>query len=160
MFASRADLLARSNASRLSQLAIPADRNMVDEAALRLAIDDGNLSAYSADDVESLTLAMAAIDNALADADALILSYGIPDTVQTSLLARMCSTIALYYLQGAERMSDDVQKAYDATIKMLEQHAKGLINLIPSIIAEPGPGMGAEITSNPTRYGGAATGDF
>ena len=67
----------------------------------------------------ALALALEAIDKALADADALILSYGIPATVQTTLLARLASTVALYYLQGAERMTDDVRKAYDGVIDTL-----------------------------------------
>lgn len=162
MFASRPDLLARSNASRLAQLAVPADRDMPDEAALRIAIAGGDLTGYSADEQASLTLALDAIDKALADADALILSYGIPATVQTTLLARLASTVALYYLQGAERMSEDVTKAYDAVIKMLEQHAKGLLTLIPPVITVPPEpvGAGAEITSNPARYVWPVADDF
>ncbi|WP_407059072.1 hypothetical protein ACKZDW_13320 [Ralstonia syzygii subsp. celebesensis] len=38
-FASRSDLLARSNARRLAQLAVPADMDMVPEDALRTAIE-------------------------------------------------------------------------------------------------------------------------
>ena len=37
-FATRADLLARSNAMRLAQLAVPADMDMVPDDALRIAV--------------------------------------------------------------------------------------------------------------------------
>lgn len=163
MFATRADLLRNSNARRLAQLAIPADRGMVDDAALRIAIQGGALTAYSADEQVSIALALTAIDNVLADADALMLSYGIPATVQTTLLARLASTIAMYYLQGSERANDIVQKAYDGVIKMLDAHAKGTISLIPAVVtAPPEPvGMGAEIVSSTTRYsGGSYNWDF
>lgn len=154
-FATRLDLLARSNAQRLTQLAVPTDREMVvDEAALRIAINDGDLTDYSDADIESLNLALASIDNALADANALLISYGIPDTVQTSLLARLASTVALYYLQGAERMTESLQTAYDNVIKQLNSHAKGDISLIPDTTTSPQEmGLGAEIFSSPSRYG-------
>lgn len=119
-FASRSDLLARSNARRLAQLAVPADVDMVPDEALRAAVAGSDLGAFSEAEQAALVLALEAIDKALADADALILSYGVPDTVQTTLLARLASTVALYYLQGAERMTDDVRKAYDGVIDNLE----------------------------------------
>jgi phage gp36-like protein len=157
MFATRADLLARSNASRLAQLAIPADREMVDDAAIRLAITGGDLSGYSAIDAESIALALLAIDDALADAGALMVGYGIPDTAQSTLLARMESTIAMYYLQGTERMCEDIDKAYQSVIKTLESHSKGVINLVPVVptVTDPllmSPGDSAEIIANPSRY--------
>jgi len=152
-FATRTDLLARSNARRLAQLAIPADRDMVPHEALRAVIAGADLSVYTAQDQASLTLALDAIDKALADADAVILSYGIPATVQTTLLARLCSTIALYYLQGAEQLDKPETSAYDAAIAMLKAHARGDSNLIPvdpnAVVVEDT----AIITSNQQRYG-------
>ena len=162
-FASRADLLARSNARRLAQLAVPADCAMVPDDALRAAVAGGNLTGYSADDQASLTLALDAIDKALADADALIESYGIPADVHTTLLARLASTIALYYLQGAERMTEDVRNGYTDAIATLKAHARGELALVP-VPEVPDPAAeptGAEISSNPSRYGRAVDeGDF
>lgn len=152
-FATRADLLARSNARRLAQLAVPADMAMPPDEALRVAVAGGDLGIY--DDVEQVALAaaLAAIDNALADADASILSYGIPDTVQTTLLARLASTIALYYLQGAERMTKEVQQAYDAAVAMLNKHAAGQLSLIPPAPTDPAPSSDlVTIESRPGRY--------
>jgi hypothetical protein len=164
MFATRADLLRNSNARRLMQLAIPSDREMPqDVEALRVAIEGGVLTAYSADDQITIALALVVIDGALADADALILSYGIPETVQTTLLARIASTIALYYLQGTEKMNETVQKAFDGVIKLLDGHAKGTLSLIPTVVTVPPEpvGMGAEIGSSPVRYsGGSYNWDF
>jgi phage gp36-like protein len=156
-FATRADLLARSNARRLAQLAIPADRDMVPHEALRAVISGADLSDYTAQDQASLTLALDAIDKALADADAVILSYGIPDTVQTTLLARLCSTIALYYLQGAEHLDKLETSAYEAVIAMLKAHARGDSNLIPIDPNATVVDDTAIITSNSQRYGNTAT---
>ncbi len=130
-FATRSDLLARSNARRLAQLAVPADMVMPPESALRIAIDGGNLGAYTIEQQTSLHEALVAIDKVLGDANELILSYGIPATVQTPLLARLASTIALYFLQGTEHMTDDVAKAYKGVIDMLKAHVSGEMNLIP-----------------------------
>ena len=158
MFASRDDLLKRSDAHRLAQLAVPSDRQILDDAALRLAITGGSLAAYSVDDRQTIALALAAIDIALADADALILSYGIPSDSPSTLLPRLATTIALYYLYGADRVTEDMQKAYGSCLFTLKSHAAGAINLgAPLTIATLGPvDDGVELTSSPSRYGGSA----
>lgn len=159
-FASRTDLLARSNARRLAQLSVPADMDMVPDEALRMAIGGSDLSAFSQAEQDALALALNAIDEALADADALILTYGIPDTVQTTLLARLASTVALYYLQGAERMTEDVRKAYDGVIETLKAHARGDLDLVPAAPTDPVLSDDlVVIESKPSRYGSVFTGD-
>ncbi|MRD73298.1 DUF1320 family protein [Rhodocyclus tenuis] len=153
-FATRSDLLARSNARRLAQLAVPADMDMVPDEALRAAIAGSDLGAFTSTEQAALALALEAIDKALADAAALILSYGIPTTVQTTLLARLASTVALYYLQGAERMTDDVRKAYDGVIDTLKAHSRGDLDLVPAAPTDPVPTDDfAVIESRPRRYG-------
>lgn len=153
-FATRADLLARSNARRLAQLAVPADLPMPPDEALRVAIVGGSLSSYSGADQVSLTEALATIDKVLADADALILSYGIPATVQTTLLARLASTIALYYLQDAEGMTKEMADAFAGVVGTLKAHARGDINLAPAAPTDPVPETDQVIIeSAPGRYG-------
>lgn len=153
-FATRADLLARSNARRLAQLAVPADKAMPPDDALRTAIGGGDISVYTADEQAALALALDAIDKALVDADALLLSYGIPAAVQTTLLARLASTVALYYLQGAERMTDDVSKAYEGVIDTLKSHSRGAIDLTPPAPTDPVLSDDAVfMESSPRRYG-------
>lgn len=157
-FATRADLLARSNARRLLQLAVPTDVSVPPEAALRVAINGGSLAGYSQADQAALQLAMSAIDQALADAAELMVSYGIPATAQTPLLARMASTIALYYLQGTERMTEEVRNAYKDVEGQMDDHAKGKISLIPIAPSVP-PLDEAPVlfNSQPRRYGSTAT---
>ncbi|MGV3581904.1 MAG: phage protein Gp36 family protein [Methylophilus sp.] len=152
-FATRLDLLARTNAKLLANLSTPTDFDTPSEEVFRLAIEGGDLSALTALELEAINLALAAIDTALNDADALILTYGIPATVQTTLLARISSTVALYYLQGAERLTDEVSKAYDAVIATLKSHARGELSLIPP--APDAPVIAGDvilIESNRKRY--------
>lgn len=158
-FATRADLLARSNARRLAQLAVPADMAMPPEDALRVAVAGGDLSGYTPADQTALAAALVAIDNALADADALLVSYGINAAVVSTLLARLASTVALYYLQGAERMTDDVRKAYEAVLDTLKAHARGDVQLTPGIPDDPTSTADdtVVIESSPSRYGNTAT---
>lgn len=159
-FATRSDLLARSNARRLAQLAVPADVPMPPDDALRVAIAGGDLTGYTQAQQDALALALDAIDKALADADALLLSHGIPaapDTTAAALsqLARMSSMVALYYLQGAERMSDTVQHGYDDVAAKLMAHSRGQINLVPSATPPLIPLSDdlALMESTPRRYG-------
>jgi phage gp36-like protein len=153
-FATRTDLLARSNARRLAQLSVPTDMDMVPDEALRVAIAGGDVSGYSTAEQLALAESLATIDKALGDADALILSYGIPSTVQTTLLARLASVIALYYLQGAERLDKQDAIAYDGAINTLKSHARGDMNLIPAAPTDPVPSSDlAFIESKPGRYG-------
>lgn len=161
-FATRSDLLARSNARRLAQLAVPADVAMPPESALRIAIAGGDLTALTPAELSSLNLALQTIDQVLADANELIVSYGIPATAQSTLIARLCSTIALYYLQGAERMTDDVNKAYEGAIATLKSHARGEVSLLPAAIANPPlPEDQVLMSSAARRYGNAVVeGDF
>jgi phage gp36-like protein len=159
-FATRADLLARTNARQLAQWAVPADMPMPPEEGLRVAIAGGDLGGYTDDDRTSLAAALDAIDTALADAESLLISYGIPATVQARLLTRLATTVALYNLQGAERMTKEVQSMYDGAVKTLTAHARGDINLIPADPAAPAPiDDVAIIESAPSRYGRQAVGE-
>lgn len=135
-FASRTDLVARANIRRIAQLAAPADMDMVPVDMLRIAIDGGDLSGYPSEDQNAITIALDTIDKCLSDADALLMTYDIPETAQSTLLARLASTVALYYLQQGEQMTDAVQAAYDGVIDLLDKHAKGQIDLTP--VAEDG----------------------
>lgn len=130
-FASRQDIIARSNIRRIAQLAAPADMDMLPVDMLRVAIDGGDLTVYDEADQSAIALALDTIDKCLSDADALLMTYDIPETARSTLLARLASTVALYYLQQGEQMTDAVQAAYDGVIDLLDKHAKGQIDLTP-----------------------------
>jgi phage gp36-like protein len=154
-FATRADLLARSNARRLGHLAVPADMPMPPDDALRVAIAGGDLTGYTADQQTSLAAALEAIDDALADADELIVSYGIPVASTSKLLTRLAAVIAMYYLAGTESGSEETRKAYEGAVGTLKAHARGELNLVPFVPdpAAPAPTEDiAVIESAPSRY--------
>jgi len=153
-FATRHDLLARSNATRIAQLAVPADKDMPG-VTLRAAIDGVDLSAHTDVDQEIITLALDTLDKCLADADALLISYRVPADARSTLLARMASTVAIYYLHQGEKMRDDVQAAYDDVIDKLKQFSKGLLDLLPPDYDNGQNDIGGNpmIESTPPRYG-------
>lgn len=155
-FATRSDLLSRSNARRLAQLAVPADMDMPPEESLRVAIAGGDLSACPVAEQAALDAALATIDRALADASALLVSYQVPESAQSTLLARLASTVALYYLYGAESVPKEVQSAYDGVLLTLKSHARGDLALVPADPADPVPSADvATIESAGRRYGGS-----
>lgn len=156
-FATRADLLARFSANRIAQLAVPTDMQMVRILGdVRAVLEGADVASFPPDQQAQLSAALAAVDCALSDADALILSYGIPETVLTPVLTRLACTIAMYNLQSGERMTEQLQRQYDAVIAMLKAHAKGEISLVPADPTEPAvEDDQAIIESNPRRYGGS-----
>jgi len=158
-YATRQDLLDRSNARRLAQLAVPADVAMAPLEAVRAALTGGDLSSFDADTQEAVALALRAIDNALADADALIASYGVPAAPTPAVLTRMACTVALYYLQGAERLEKTDALAYDGVMRLLAQHKRGEIDLTPGAAAGTtvSDGDTVAVESAPGRYGGTYT---
>jgi phage gp36-like protein len=153
MFADAATLLQHTNATRLLQLAVPADRAMVDESALRAAIAGDDLSGYSAADQATLVLVQGAIHEALADASGLIVNYGIPEDFSSGVVARLATTIALYYLQRLGGDSEAATRAYEGAIATLKSHSKGELNLVP-VVADPPQVLtdGIEIVSGQSRY--------
>lgn len=152
-FATRLDLLARGSANRIAQLAVPTDMRMQPLGEVRAVLQGADVASYPADQQPALAGALEKVDKALADADALILSYGIPADVLTSLLARLASTVALFYLAGNSVTKEEVA-AYEAALATLKSHARGEISLIPA--APDAPALESDlaiITSNPSRYG-------
>lgn len=154
-YATRADLLARSNAQRLVQLAVPTDVGMVPLDVMRAALDGSALGALDADTAQAVELGLQAVDKALGDADALMQSYGVPAPATGTMLTRMACTLAMYYLQGAAGLDKDEVSAYDGVISLLKQYRRGEIDLTPGVPADPAVPEGdlVSIESAPPRYG-------
>lgn len=161
IFATPADLLARGSANRIAQLACPTDMPMPPEASVRSVLEGGDVAGFPADDRPALAAALETVTQALGDADSLILSYGVPDTAVTPLVKRLATTAALYYLQGAERMTQELQRMYDAVLTTLKAHSRGELNLVPADpTAPPVSDDLVVIDSAPRRFGGIATGGY
>lgn len=161
IFATRQDLLTRSNALRLAQLAVPTDLAMVRLDVVRTALMGGSIADEPADVQAAVAEALTAIDHALTDAHELIVGYGVSTTATSATLTRMCCTVALYYLQGAERLDKTDGMAYDGVIKLLEQHKRGLVDLTPSTNTTGTPSADDSVDtvvmeSAPGRFGASA----
>lgn len=154
-YATRADLLARTNAQRLAQLAVPADVAMVPLEVMRAAFSGGGAGELDPATQQAVDLALEAVDHALADADVLMQSYGVPATASNTMLTRMACTLAMYYLQGGEGLSKDDAMAYDGVLRLLGQYRRGEIDLTPGVIVDPAVPEGdlVSIESAPGRYG-------
>ncbi|WP_310609827.1 phage protein Gp36 family protein [Limnohabitans sp.] len=158
MFATRQDLLTRSNAQRLAQLAVPADMAMVPLDVMRTALTGGSTDTEPADVQVAVAAALATIDQALTDAHELIVSYGIAtDTPATAVLTRMCCTLAIYFLQSSERLEKTDAMGYDGVVKLLMQHKNGTLDLTSNAGTT---GAGSDATDNvlvmcsqPSRFG-------
>ena len=160
MFATPADVLARTNPRRLAQLAIPADNEMPPTEALRVAINGGDLTVYTTAQQTALSLGIAAINGALSDANQLMLGYGVPATAASTLIARLCTTVALYYLQGTEKVTEDVLRAYHSAVDTLKAFKRGDIELVPTAATAVLPGVDLVLMSSQRRrYFGFASAD-
>lgn len=153
-FATRLDLLQRSNARLLAQVAVPADMDRVPDDALRVAVTGGDLSDYTPAEQTALSAALDAIDGALWEADELITSFGIPASAQSTLLSRLACTIAMYFILPAGNEDEAVERAYKASVDTLKSHARGDLDLIGQVSADANQTDDAVvITSASSRYG-------
>ncbi len=156
MLATRQDLLKRANVDVLLQLAVPTDFEMIFQPEmLRAAINGGVLTGYTADEQSACAAALVVIDQALADADELVRGFGITAATASPLLARMTSTIALYYLYGLHSIPESVEAAYQAALKTLKGFANGDITIGVAPTDAAGTSPDVVLFASPTRrYGG------
>lgn len=157
LFATRKDLLDRSDVDLLTLLVVPTDREMVwSPELLRLAIMQGLESAAAADytdeERESTRLALEVLDKALADASELVGGYGFAPAQASPLLARLTSIIALYFLYGHHQIPEHMERQFAAQLKLLDKMAAGQIKA--GVAVEPAvPEDAIQITSERRRYG-------
>jgi len=152
-FATRTDLLKLTKVDKLAQLAVPADMPMPEGEILRVALEGGDLNQFTEFDRDLIALALTNIDQALTDATAAVVAYGIAEADANPLIARMTARVAFYMLADAqESVSEELMTSYNAVIKQLQMHARGEINLTSSSTDPVIEGDVIEITSNPSRY--------
>lgn len=151
--ATRTDLLKLTKVDKLAQLAVPADKPMPDGEILRVALEAGDLTQFTEFDRDLVDLALENIDQALTDATAAVVAYGIAEADANPLIARMTARVAFYMLADAqESVSQELRDSYNAVIKQFEKHARGEINLTPKSTDPVVEGDVIEITSNASRY--------
>lgn len=161
-YASRAQLLQRCNLLRLVQLAVPTGGVMPDTDLVYGALTGGDTSSATVEEGAALAEAVQAVDTALTDGADLMRSHGLPAPAAPvpQVLTRINVTLALYYLASrAGPVGDEERRAYDAAVKLLDQHARGDIALIPPDDSGVATTDTAHISSGPGRYGVAVDSD-
>jgi phage gp36-like protein len=133
MYATPSQLIKRFNAQELAQIAVPDEHVSIDAPLLVLTIDEGDRSAYTADEIAAADAALVRINQALTDASGdvdahLEASYQLPLSSVPLKLEQVCCDIARYNLYD-DHATDHISKRYDDAIKYLRDVAKGIIRL-------------------------------
>lgn len=140
MYATPADLAGtptangRFEADFVAQRAAPEGQRVTGEL-LRLTIAGGDRSAYGAEDIAAADAALARINDALSDADAIIDGYladqyTLPLDPVPRLIKRYACDIARYLLWGAAAVKDgEEERAYNNALTMLRQTRDGKLTL-------------------------------
>lgn len=130
MYCTKADMLARGWEKELIQITDKSNSGVIDDGILDQAIAD----------------ASAEIDSYLQG------HYSLPLTISVPNLTRISCDIARYYLFET-RVTEQVQKRYDAVTRYLEQVAKGVIKLGIEVPATSIAINSAEMTSSANLFG-------
>ena len=162
-YATITQLLQRTNARRIAQLAIATSDDMQPVDLVVAALHDQlDPQQHTADTLASLQAAVGRVQGALEDAAAYISAYNIPAPGDLGAevpehIARINCMLAYIYLR--QYAGEIVEESETETLQRpLIQHAKGLISLLPEDHAA-GADLGGSITiqSAPARYAAAAT---
>lgn len=123
-YATAADLLERYETELVAQRAAP-DGVRVSGELLRLTVDGGDRSGFTADQVAAADAGLARINECLADADGVIDSYlskryPLPLISVPRVIRRLACDLARFYLWGDAASIEGVEeREYKAAIKML-----------------------------------------
>lgn len=132
-YATPQDLAGRFDAHELAQLAVPQGFTAISGELLQLTIDDGDRSAFTADEISAADAALAKINRALADAAGDIdghvsARYRLPLSSVPLVLKRTASDLARYYLYD-DHAPEQIAKRYDDAIKLLLNVSRGTVSL-------------------------------
>lgn len=156
------DLLTRFGAEELAQVADRDTPRLVSAELLAAAAAGTDMAGWPAADVAAVDKAMAAIGQAIEDAQSAIdgyLSgrYGTPLPTPPAIVKRLACDMARYYLYD-DHASETVQKRYDAAIAFFRDVAAGRVSLGGEAEAAPAAGGTVELVSSGRVFGRAARG--
>lgn len=132
-YASPQDLVSRFGLTALAEVATPDRFAVIPVELLQLAIDGGDTSAYTTEEVEAANAALASIDAAIEDAEDevdfyLAPKYPLPFSPVPPVLVKLCSDLARYNLYQAGA-TDEIKDRQKHAIKTLEKLANGALQL-------------------------------
>ena len=151
-YTTRQALLDRFGAEELAAVATPREFNRPPPALLRALINDGDLSAWSEEEIaaagEAAYRMQVAVDDAEHDINFYIgTRYSLPLSPVPATLTRVASDIARFRLYD-DHATEEVRQRYKDALRMLEQIAQGKLDLG---IAEPQATGGAPDFRTPGR---------
>ncbi len=163
-YATPAQLLERANVLRLVQLAVPTGGLMPAVDLARAALLGQSTADADAETQSVLAQVVAVVATALQDGADLMRGYGLPPVTDGTpvppVLVRINCQLAMHYLlDQANALSDTDASTYKATVRLLEQHASGMVALVPPAAGDASaPATGGHdgavvLTSAPSRYG-------
>lgn len=158
MYVTLLQLSEMPGALELAQVASDKHGALVDAALMELTLLDGDRSGYSADDIAAADDARERIEQASAEADALIdgylgKRYTLPLANAPGILTTWARAIVRYKLHG-DRLStegnDPIVRDYKDALKFLEQIAAGKFSLGIEDPSSQGNGLG-EVRIDPGK---------
>lgn len=134
-YISHKQLAERPGARELAQVAVPAHENKISYELMQASLTGADRSAWIADDVRIADAALRRIDDAVADATAVIDGFVgkrgyLPFTNVPPIVVGWCRAITRFYLH--QDIVDDKSKIiadYKEAMKMLQQVANGDFSL-------------------------------
>lgn len=132
-YATTTELLTRFDAAEIAQRADRGIPRLVSADLLTAVASNGDLSAWTADEVARAGVALIVIGRALKDADDTINSYvssrySLPLAPVPPVLQRVACDLARYFLYD-DQVTEVIKQRYDACIKMLADVAAGRVSL-------------------------------
>lgn len=132
------DLAERPGAKELAEVATPEHKRIADTALMDATLRGGDRSSWSADDQADADAAMARIQDAVAEADALIdgflakRGYPLPLSPVPKLVTGWSRSIARYLLHKSRislESNDPIVRDYRDALKLLQLTADGKFSL-------------------------------
>ncbi|MBI1626954.1 gp436 family protein [Comamonas suwonensis] len=132
------DLAERPGAKELAEVATPEHKRIVDTALMDATLRGGDRSSWTAEDQADADAAMARIQDAVAEADALIdgflakRGYTLPLAPVPKLVTGWSRSIARYLLHKSRismESNDPIVRDYRDALKLLQLTADGKFSL-------------------------------
>lgn len=149
-YVSLSQLAEMPGALELAQVASDKHGALVDATLLELTLLAGDTSGYDAEDIAAADSALARVEQASSEADALINGYlgkryTLPLSSTPGILATWARAIVRYKLHGdrlSTETSDPIARDYRDALKFLEQVAAGKFSLGIEDPSSQGSGLG------------------
>lgn len=132
-YAQPSDLLSRFGAAEIAQRVDRGMPRLITLELLEAAVAGGDLSAFPQPAQDRVAKALVKMQSVLVDATDTINSYvssryTLPLSTVPAVLVRLASDLARYYLYD-DQVTENIQKRFEAAIKMLQDVARGTIQL-------------------------------